>query len=142
VSSIPLPSRGLHAGRRVDVLLKERALTASSGCKRDHTPSETREIEGTGRSALKSALALANRCGAALRLVHVVEPLDAYQRISHPLTAPYTLETTRVHMRSYRKDSNPEKENEPGRKALRHVWQTAPTVRAYHDAVSPPAPRS
>jgi nucleotide-binding universal stress UspA family protein len=35
---------------------------------------------------------LANRFGAALRLVHVVEPLDAYQRISHPLTSPYTLE--------------------------------------------------
>lgn len=37
-------------------------------------------------------MALADRCGAALRLVHVVEPLDAYQRISHPLTSPYTLE--------------------------------------------------
>jgi nucleotide-binding universal stress UspA family protein len=37
-------------------------------------------------------VALATRCGAALRLVHVVEPLDAYQRISHPLTSPYTLE--------------------------------------------------
>ena len=45
-----------------------------------------------GETALKSALALANRCGATLRLVHVVEPLHAYQRISHPLTLPYTLE--------------------------------------------------
>jgi nucleotide-binding universal stress UspA family protein len=45
-----------------------------------------------GEVALSSAVALANRCGAALRLVHVVEPLDAYQRISHPLTSPYTLE--------------------------------------------------
>ncbi len=45
-----------------------------------------------GEVALGSAVALANRCGAALRLVHVVEPLDAYQRISHPLTSPYTLE--------------------------------------------------
>jgi nucleotide-binding universal stress UspA family protein len=45
-----------------------------------------------GDVALGSALALANRCGAALRLVHVVEPLDAYQRISHPLTSPYALE--------------------------------------------------
>ncbi len=45
-----------------------------------------------GEVALGSAMALANRCGAALRLVHVVEPLDAYQRISHPLTSPYTLE--------------------------------------------------
>jgi universal stress protein E len=45
-----------------------------------------------GEVALGSAVALANRCGAALRLVHVVEPLDAYQRISHPLTSPFTLE--------------------------------------------------
>ena len=45
-----------------------------------------------GASALGSAVALAKRCGAALRLVHVVEPLDAYQRMSHPLTSPYTLE--------------------------------------------------
>ena len=45
-----------------------------------------------GEVALGSAVALANRFGAALRLVHVVEPLDAYQRISHPLTSPYTLE--------------------------------------------------
>jgi universal stress protein E len=45
-----------------------------------------------GEVALGSAVALAHRFGAALRLVHVVEPLDAYQRISHPLTSPYTLE--------------------------------------------------
>jgi len=45
-----------------------------------------------GEAALESAVALANRCGAALRLVHVVEPLDAYQRMSHPLTSPYTVE--------------------------------------------------
>ncbi len=45
-----------------------------------------------GEVALRSAVVLANRCGAALRLVHVVEPLDSYQRISHPLTSPYTLE--------------------------------------------------
>lgn len=45
-----------------------------------------------GEAALGSAVALANRCGAVLRLAHVVEPLDAYQRISHPLTSPYTLE--------------------------------------------------
>jgi nucleotide-binding universal stress UspA family protein len=49
--------------------------------------------QGTaGEVAVGSAVALANRCGAALRLVHVVEPLDAYQRMSHPLTSPYTLE--------------------------------------------------
>jgi nucleotide-binding universal stress UspA family protein len=45
-----------------------------------------------GEVALRSAVVLANRCDAALRLVHVVEPLDAYQRISHPLTSPFTLE--------------------------------------------------
>ena len=45
-----------------------------------------------GEVALRSAVALANRCGAALRLVHVVEPLDTYQRMSHPLTSPYTLD--------------------------------------------------
>ena len=45
-----------------------------------------------GEAALGSAVVLANQCGAVLRLVHVVEPLDAYQRISHPLTSPYTLE--------------------------------------------------
>jgi len=33
-----------------------------------------------GEVALGSAVALANRCGAALRLVHVVEPLEAYQQ--------------------------------------------------------------
>ena len=45
-----------------------------------------------GDVALRSAVVLANRCGSALRLVHVVEPLDSYQRISHPFTSPYTLE--------------------------------------------------
>jgi nucleotide-binding universal stress UspA family protein len=45
-----------------------------------------------GEVALRSAAALANRCGSALRLVHVVEPLHSYQRISHPFTSPYTLE--------------------------------------------------
>lgn len=50
------------------------------------------DLETGGEAALRSALILANRCGAALRLVHVVEPLDTYQRISHPLTSPFTLE--------------------------------------------------
>jgi nucleotide-binding universal stress UspA family protein len=50
------------------------------------------DLAAGGETALKSAQVLANRCGAALRLVHVVEPLDAYQRISHPLTSPYTIE--------------------------------------------------
>jgi nucleotide-binding universal stress UspA family protein len=50
------------------------------------------DLGGSGEVALRSAGVLANRYGAALRLVHVVEPLDAYQRLSHPLTSPYTLE--------------------------------------------------
>jgi universal stress protein E len=45
-----------------------------------------------GEVALSSAAVLAKRCGAALRLVHVVEPQHSYQRISHPLTSPYTIE--------------------------------------------------
>lgn len=50
------------------------------------------DLASGGETALKSALTLAKRCGAALRVVHVVEPLHTYQRISHPLTSPYTLE--------------------------------------------------
>jgi nucleotide-binding universal stress UspA family protein len=50
------------------------------------------DLGAGGEMALKSAVVLADRCGAALRLVHVVEPLDAYQRASHPLTSPFTLE--------------------------------------------------
>lgn len=41
---------------------------------------------------MRAAAVVAERCGAALRIVHVVEPLDAFQRLSHPLTSPYTLE--------------------------------------------------
>lgn len=50
------------------------------------------DLEVGGETALRSALVLANRCDSALRLVHVVEPLHYYQRMSHPLTLPYTLE--------------------------------------------------
>ena len=50
------------------------------------------DLAAGGEMALKSAVALAKRCDAALRLVHVVEPLEPYQRISHPLTSPYTPE--------------------------------------------------
>lgn len=50
------------------------------------------DLAAGGEMALRSAVVLANRFGAALRLVHVVEPLDAYQRGSHPLTSPYTQE--------------------------------------------------
>jgi nucleotide-binding universal stress UspA family protein len=50
------------------------------------------DLDVGGEVALGSATALANRFDAAIRLVHVLEPLDAYQRISHPLTSPYTLD--------------------------------------------------
>jgi nucleotide-binding universal stress UspA family protein len=50
------------------------------------------DLDVGGEVALGSATALANRFNAAIRLVHVLEPLDAYQRISHPLTSPYTLD--------------------------------------------------
>ena len=50
------------------------------------------DLRAGGEIALKSAAVLAKRCGAALRLVHVVEPLHSYQRISHPRTSPYTIE--------------------------------------------------
>ena len=45
-----------------------------------------------GEIAVQSAAAFAARYGAALRLVHVVEQPHLYQRLSHPLTAPYTPE--------------------------------------------------
>ena len=47
--------------------------------------------EGAER-ALESAATLATRYRAAIRLVHVVEPLHMYQRLVHPLTLPYSLE--------------------------------------------------
>jgi universal stress protein E len=50
------------------------------------------DLKAGGETALRSAVVLAKRCGAALRLVHVVEPQHSYQRISHPLTSPYTIE--------------------------------------------------
>ena len=50
------------------------------------------DLRAGGDTALKSAAVLANRCGAALRLVHVVEPQHSYQRIAHPLTSPNTIE--------------------------------------------------
>jgi nucleotide-binding universal stress UspA family protein len=49
-------------------------------------------LRAGGEAALGSAVAVADRCGAAVRLVHVIEPLDGYQRISHPLTSPYTVD--------------------------------------------------
>ena len=50
------------------------------------------DLRAGGETALSSAAVLAKRCGAALRLVHVLEPQHSYQRISHPLTSPYTIE--------------------------------------------------
>jgi universal stress protein E len=50
------------------------------------------DLRAGGEIAVRSAAALARRCDAALRLVHVIEPLDTYQRISHPLTSPYPVE--------------------------------------------------
>ena len=41
---------------------------------------------------MKSAVVLAGRCNAALRLVHVVEPHHLYQIISHPMAAKNNLE--------------------------------------------------
>src|SRR6202008_5055748 len=43
-------------------------------------------------AAITSAPVLAQRSGAALKLVHVVEPYHFYQRVSHPFTPPHTLE--------------------------------------------------
>jgi len=45
-----------------------------------------------GETALRSALTLAARCRAQLRLIHVLEPYPVYQQLTHPLTPPYTAE--------------------------------------------------
>ena len=50
------------------------------------------DLSSSGEIALKSAAAVAKRCAAALRVVHVVEPLEPYQRLSHPLTSPYPVD--------------------------------------------------
>jgi nucleotide-binding universal stress UspA family protein len=50
------------------------------------------DLKSGGEVGLKSAAALAQCFGAALRVVHVVEPLEPYQRLSHPLTPPYPLD--------------------------------------------------
>jgi nucleotide-binding universal stress UspA family protein len=51
------------------------------------------DLETGGETALKSAVVLAGRCDAALRLVHVVEPQHhLYQRISHPMASKDGLE--------------------------------------------------
>jgi nucleotide-binding universal stress UspA family protein len=50
------------------------------------------DLRTGGEAAFKSAMVLARRCGAAVRLVHVVEPHQFYQRISHPSASKNTLE--------------------------------------------------
>jgi nucleotide-binding universal stress UspA family protein len=43
-----------------------------------------------GDTAVRTATVLATRCGAQVKLIHVVEPYPVYQQLSHPLTSPYT----------------------------------------------------
>ena len=50
------------------------------------------DLREGSESAVQSAAALASRYGAALRFVHVIEPVHTYQRLSHPFTPPYTPE--------------------------------------------------
>lgn len=45
-----------------------------------------------GDTARRAATILAARCGAQVKLIHVVEPYPIYQQLSHPLTSPYTTE--------------------------------------------------
>ena len=45
-----------------------------------------------GETARRAAAVLAVRCGAEVKLIHVVEPSPVYQQLSHPLTSPYTTE--------------------------------------------------
>ena len=50
------------------------------------------DLRKAGEISVRAATILARRSGAALKLVHVVEPYPLYQTLSHPLTTPYTLE--------------------------------------------------
>jgi nucleotide-binding universal stress UspA family protein len=50
------------------------------------------DLKAGGDAALKSAAIIAQCFGAAIRVVHVVEPLEPYQRLSHPLTPPYPID--------------------------------------------------
>lgn len=47
------------------------------------------DLKASGEVAVQSAIELARRCQAALRLVYAIEPYHLYQRLSHPLTPPY-----------------------------------------------------
>lgn len=48
------------------------------------------DFKAGGEIAVSAAATLAKRCGAALKLVHAIEPYHLYQRVSHPLTSTYT----------------------------------------------------
>jgi universal stress protein A len=50
------------------------------------------DLETGGETALQSAIVLAGRCDAALRLVHVVEPQHFYEKIAHPTALKNSLE--------------------------------------------------
>ncbi|MGE0821204.1 MAG: universal stress protein [Candidatus Binatia bacterium] len=47
------------------------------------------DLQLGGSLAVRSAIDLAQRCNAHVKIVHVVEPYPLYQRLSHPLTSPY-----------------------------------------------------
>ena len=50
------------------------------------------DLQPGGHLAAQSAMELAERCGAEVKLVHVVEPYAMYQRLTHPLTSTYKTE--------------------------------------------------
>jgi nucleotide-binding universal stress UspA family protein len=50
------------------------------------------DLRAGGESALQSAVALVKRYGAALKLIHAIEPYHSYQLLSHPFTSPYPVE--------------------------------------------------
>ncbi len=45
------------------------------------------DLRNGGEDALRSAALLAERCKAALKVVHVIEPYPFYRKLSHPLTS-------------------------------------------------------
>jgi nucleotide-binding universal stress UspA family protein len=45
------------------------------------------DLRAGGETALASAMVLARKCDAALRLVHVIEPHELHHRISHPFAS-------------------------------------------------------
>lgn len=79
-----------HDGHRL--LAHKRSIRKEDGMKEIKRIIVGHDLSSGGEVALKSAAAVAERCTAALRVVHVVEALEPYQRLSHPLTSPYPLE--------------------------------------------------